>query len=103
MLQLIPSLNGMYFTVKDDIGKVILQGSLERCIDYIYNTEKRGLTMRQKEAYKIIRSYGCTVSKKDNEYRINCKFFGTEGTAYYTDDLQDAIDTAKIFCPCLNK
>lgn len=39
-----------------------------------------------------LRSYGIVISKKDGEYRVNFKG-GTEGTAYYTNDLQDAENT----------
>jgi hypothetical protein len=35
---------------------------------------------------------GCTVRKDGAEYRVNFKG-GSEATAYYTDDMQDARDT----------
>lgn len=36
-----------------------------------------------------------TLRVRNGEYRINMKG-GTEATAYYTDDRQDALDTAKL-------
>jgi hypothetical protein len=52
--------------------------------------------MTQKQAFTLIRSYGLSISKKENEYRINYKGdWAIEATAFYTMDLQDAIDTAK--------
>jgi hypothetical protein len=50
--------------------------------------------MTQKTLYTIIRSYGLTISKDYNEYRVNFKN-GEEATAYYTDDKEDALNTAK--------
>jgi hypothetical protein len=50
--------------------------------------------MSYTQAKTIIKSLGFTFKKTDyNEYRINIKG-GSEDTAYYTNDLQDAIDTA---------
>lgn len=48
------------------------------------------MTMKQaKEALKKIR---VTIRKRDGEYRVNLAE-GNEDTAYYTDDLKDAVDT----------
>ncbi len=51
--------------------------------------------MTQKQTMTIIRSYGLTVNIKDGEYRVNYKN-GEEGTAFYTDDKEDAVNTAKL-------
>ncbi len=50
--------------------------------------------MNQTEALNEIRSLGMTATVKEREFRINYKG-GSEETAYYTDDPQDAVDTAK--------
>lgn len=44
----------------------------------------------------ICKANGLSVSKKHGEYRINWAY-GPEATAYYTSDLQDAIETAYHF------
>lgn len=41
-----------------------------------------------------IRAIGCTASHRDGEYRVNLKG-AFEVAAYYTNDPQDAIDTAQ--------
>ena len=38
---------------------------------------------------------GIVVRKVDGEYRVNFRG-GSEDTAYYTDDIQDAADTARV-------
>jgi hypothetical protein len=48
------------------------------------------LTM--KEAKKKLRPYAMTITKRDGEYRVN-HLNGTEATAYYTNDIGDAICT----------
>jgi hypothetical protein len=47
------------------------------------------------QARTLIRSYGCTIGRKNSagEYRVNVNG-GSEITAYYTDDLDDAVHTA---------
>lgn len=47
-----------------------------------------------KEAQKTLKAVGMSISKKDSEYRVNYKG-GKESTAYYTDDLSDAVATGK--------
>jgi len=42
-----------------------------------------------------IRAMGMSVRVKDGEIRVNYKN-GDESTAYYTNDRQDAVDTACI-------
>ena len=45
-------------------------------------------------AFKAIRDLGMTVHCCDGEWRVNFPN-GKEATAYYTDDAQDAVDTAR--------
>jgi hypothetical protein len=49
--------------------------------------------MTYRQARELIKSMGCTLHVQDGEYRVNL-YKGTEETAYYTDDLQDAVNTA---------
>lgn len=48
----------------------------------------------QKQCIALIRHLGATVKVSEGEYRVNVPG-GTEATAYYTDDPNDAILTAK--------
>lgn len=50
--------------------------------------------MTDKEAARYLRAIGCTLRKRDGEYRVNVRGAG-EGTAYYTDDRADAVDTGR--------
>ena len=53
--------------------------------------------MRQKikETILAVRAAGCSCSRtREDEYRVNLKG-GDEATAYYTQDAEDAIDTAR--------
>lgn len=51
--------------------------------------------MTDKQTLSYIRALGLSVRKTpEGEYRINTRCAG-EGTAYYTDDRDDAIDTAR--------
>ncbi len=47
-----------------------------------------------KATLAAIRAIGCTASHRNGEYRVNLKGAG-EGPAYYTDDAEDAIGTAR--------
>lgn len=49
--------------------------------------------MTLKNLTEKCRAMGLTCRKRDGEYRINYKG-GSEETAYYTDDMGDALDTA---------
>lgn len=54
------------------------------------------MAMTLKQAKATCREYGCTFRKTDcGEYRVNL-IGGTEAQAAYTDDLDDAIGTAKL-------
>jgi len=44
------------------------------------------------QAKTILRAVGVTINKHHGEYRVNPLGSG-EGPAYYTDDIQDAVDT----------
>lgn len=50
-----------------------------------------------KTATAHLRRYGVTLSRchVDGEYRVNLRN-GTETTAYYTSDLDDAVDTGVV-------
>lgn len=50
------------------------------------------MTLKQLKA--AMKQLGCTVRYRDGEYRVNQKS-GTEATAYYTDDREDALATAQ--------
>ncbi len=50
--------------------------------------------MNIKQTIQTIRDLGLTCRCHDGEWRINF-FGGNEDTAYYTDDAEDAVDTAK--------
>lgn len=41
----------------------------------------------------VLNILGLTISKYDGEYRVNFARGGSEETAYYTDDLDDAYGT----------
>lgn len=49
--------------------------------------------MTLKEAKTLLRNYRLTITRKDGEFRVNLSN-GREGTAYYTNDLDDAVMTA---------
>jgi len=44
------------------------------------------------QAKAVARTHGYTLRKNDDEYRLNIRG-GDEATAYYTDDLDEAIST----------
>lgn len=54
--------------------------------------QKAGKHMTLEQAQEQASRLGMSISKRDGEYRVNFKF-GTEDTAYYTDDLEDAVGT----------
>ena len=50
--------------------------------------------MTLQEAKSIARHLGFTLRKvRSGDYRVSCRD-GNETTAYYTDDLEDAVSTA---------
>lgn len=49
--------------------------------------------MTQKHAAAQLRALGMTLRKEEGEYRVNFRG-GSEATAYYTNDLEDAVYTA---------
>ena len=49
--------------------------------------------MTLKTAKEICKQYGCTLRHDNGEYRVNFRN-GSEATAYYTNDIEDAIATA---------
>jgi hypothetical protein len=50
--------------------------------------------MTIKEAKEEIVNCGCTLRVEDGEYRVNYRY-GKEATAYYTNNLNDAVKTAR--------
>lgn len=50
--------------------------------------------MTLKEAQKYVSSLGLTLRHSFGEYRVNFKG-GKEATAYYTNDIKDAVSTAE--------
>lgn len=56
-------------------------------------TPKTGLNNRRFTETRIaLKVIGVTLTRKDGEFRVNLKD-GAEATAYYTDDLEDALGT----------
>jgi len=55
-------------------------------------SHKRKRTLKDSQAE--LREIGMVLTKKDGEYRVNFKG-GREETSYYTNDLDDAVGTAK--------
>lgn len=51
-------------------------------------------TYTLKAARVLCGEAGCTIRHRDGEYRVNFKG-GREATAYYTNDIVDAVDTAR--------
>jgi hypothetical protein len=49
--------------------------------------------MTDKELYTVVRQLGMKITKTDGEYRVNFRY-GKEATAYYTNDRDDALNTA---------
>jgi hypothetical protein len=52
-------------------------------------------TMTMKQARTALQEIGYTIKKEDGEYRVNLSG-GNEATAYYTEDLNDAVNTAQF-------
>lgn len=52
--------------------------------------------MTQKEAFAAIRAMGLIARKVDREYQIAYHDDPCNARTYYTDDLVDALDTARI-------
>lgn len=50
-----------------------------------------GMTLKQ--AKEKLAAFGMSLRHRDGEYRVNFRN-GSEATAYYTDDREDAVDTA---------
>ena len=50
--------------------------------------------MTIKQAKAAARELGCSLRCIDGEFRVNYRF-GSEATAYYTADLEDALDMAR--------
>ena len=46
------------------------------------------------QAKATLRAVGVTITKRHGEYRVNLRG-GQEATAYYTDDIEDAVNTGQ--------
>ena len=57
-------------------------------------TRGKVMTPTMAEATAVLREVECTLRKVEGEYRVNF-LGGREATAYYTDDLTDAIFTGR--------
>lgn len=79
-----------------ELGELIRAGRVEVATKDLNDKTKVIVEpkLTDKEAQKLIREAGATVSRKDGEYRVNIPG-GTEATAYYTDDPRDAVGTAR--------
>lgn len=62
----------------------------------------RSTTITRAEVMRTIRSLGLSASRRDGEWRINFRG-GREATAYYTEDEQDALDTADSMAHALRQ
>jgi hypothetical protein len=52
------------------------------------------------EAKRELRACGMTIRRRDGEYRVN--FVGDcEALAYYTNDIEDAVATAKLMAEAM--
>lgn len=59
--------------------------------------------MTLSNATTICRDLGITLRKTDGEYRINYRGSSDEATAYYTDDIMDAVETAAAMATEMKK
>lgn len=50
-------------------------------------------TLTLSDVRATLHSYGLVISKRGDEYRVSFRLWPTEATAYYTDDLEDALQT----------
>jgi len=60
------------------------------------------MKMTMKAAKAGLAVMGMTIRKRESEYRVNFKG-GAEATAYYTDDLGDALGTGLLMAVNTNK
>ncbi len=59
------------------------------------NVKRRQKYLNRTQAVKAIRAMGMNVKVVDGEFRVNYPK-GAESTAYYTDDPEDAVGTARV-------
>ena len=57
--------------------------------------------MTLQTAKNQLRDFGMSVNVRDGEYRVNF-LGGKEETAYYTNDLEDAVDTGRLMFQARN-
>jgi hypothetical protein len=56
--------------------------------------ERGQMNFTIKRAKQTLAAFGCTLSKKDGEYKVRIKG-SRSGQGYYTDDIADAVITGK--------
>lgn len=55
--------------------------------------------MTHAQLIRVVRALGLSIRRTEHgEWRINLRG-GTEDTAYYTDNAEDALNTARMICP----
>ena len=76
-----------------DFGALRTKAQIQRQIDQLRRAMKPTLT----DVRAQLRTVGVSISHRSdwNEYRVNYRG-GREATAYYTDDLEDALGTGKL-------
>lgn len=72
----------------------VVDAWLSREGEHVDLRAKRGKKATVAQVKVMLRARGIVLSKKDGEYRVNFRG-GREGTAYYTDDLADALSTGQ--------
>ena len=65
-------------------------------------SRRREAGMTQHQAKLVLRQYGITFRCRDGEYRVNY-LNGREETAYYTNDIEDAVSTGTVMARELNQ
>ncbi len=85
-----PDLGSTYAVSNDGVGKITVEGAT--LADLFPAPADTALTIA--DARKICLVLGLTLRHDNGEYRVNFKG-GIEATAYYTNDLADAVDTAR--------
>jgi hypothetical protein len=70
----------------------------DRLDDCPFRASPSEITMTQKELFAAVRALGLSITVLNGEYRINFRG-GREATAYYTNDREDALATAKVGFP----
>lgn len=59
--------------------------------------------MTRLQARQILRDHGMTLTRRDDEYRVNFADRDDEATAYYTNDIFDAVDSGVAMAGAVNE